>query len=65
MILNDAKKEFDLNSNISYGINGNEEIKKLDSKAVKGDYENNSFVKSVIKESAEIMDKAQLILDSI
>jgi hypothetical protein len=65
MILNDAKKEFDSNSKISYGINGNEEITDRDSEAVKGNYESNSFVKNIIKESDEISNKARTILESI
>ena len=65
MIMNDAKKEFDSNSKISYGINGIEGIADRDSEAVKGNYESNSFVKTIIKESEEISNKAQSILESI
>jgi len=65
MILNDAKKEFDFNSKISYGVNGNEETANSDLEAVRGTYENNSFVKNIIEESEEITNRAQLILESM
>jgi hypothetical protein len=58
MILKDAEKEFDTASKLGFGIDGDVEIRDRDFKAVRGTYENNKFVTSLIKESKEIEAKA-------
>lgn len=47
-IYNDAKKEFDLNSKTSFGVDGNEEQKYQDFEFVRGSFENNPFVLEVL-----------------
>ena len=44
MLYNDAKKEFDLNSQTGFGIDGDERIKAMDFESVRGCFEENSFV---------------------
>jgi hypothetical protein len=52
LILRDAKKEFDLNSRTGFGLDGNNEQKAEDFENVRGNFENNPFVKE-IKEKIE------------
>jgi hypothetical protein len=47
MILSDAKKEFDPTSQIGFGQDGDEAIKKADFEQVRGNFEQNSFVKGI------------------
>ena len=61
MILKDAEKEFDSNSRISYGIDGDEEVKDSDFKNVRGSYEENAFVKEVNKEISDCEEIAKKI----
>jgi hypothetical protein len=42
MLYEDARKEFTLSSMTGFGIDGGEEIKKLDFEQVRGDFESNS-----------------------
>jgi hypothetical protein len=58
MILSDAKKEFDAGSRIGFGIDGDEEIRQADFKAVRGEYEENGFVNGIRKDIGEIEKKA-------
>jgi hypothetical protein len=58
MILKDAEKEFDVSSRIGFGIDGDEEVQKLDFASVRGSFEENSFVLKLKKENEEIEDKA-------
>lgn len=44
MTLRDAEKEFDSNSKIGYGIDGDEENKELDFNNVRGSYQENKFI---------------------
>ena len=54
MILGDAKKEFDSNSMIGYGMGEGENGEKLDFKFTRGTYESNSFVNNLMDDSAEV-----------
>ena len=65
MIAKDAQKEFDSFAMIGYGIDGNEGIKDSDFSAVRGDYETNSFVKTLNSEIEEFKNKAENILKKI
>ena len=47
LILRDAKKEFSTIAKTSYGIDGDAEEKQLDFDAVRGTYDDNSFVKDM------------------
>jgi hypothetical protein len=58
MILKDADKEFDQNSMIGFGPDGDEEVKRADFSAVRGTYEGNKFVKSLRAENEEIKKRA-------
>jgi len=65
MILKDAEKEFDPGSRMGYGLDGNEEIRDKDFAAVRGTYEDNKFVRELLKENADIeirTDKALKLL---
>ena len=65
MILSDAKKEFDPNSRIGFGIDGDEEIRQADVKAVRGEYEENGFVNGIRKDIGEIEKKAAEWIDRL
>ena len=57
MIYEDAKKEFSLSSRISFGLDGNRYVQKVDFEKVRGLFEDNDFVKTVLK---HIEDKTRL-----
>ena len=59
MILKDAEKEFDQNSTIGFGQDGDEEVKKADFSVVRGTYEENKFVKNLRVENKEIEERAR------
>ena len=65
MVLQDAQKEFDANSQIGCGIDGDEEIRRLDFEAVRGTYEGNKFVKEVRKESEDVAAQAERLLSGL
>jgi hypothetical protein len=54
MILKDAEKEFDQNSKLGFGNDGDETVLEADFEAIRGKYETNSFVVGLKNESAEI-----------
>ena len=54
MVLKDAEKEFDQNSKLGFGNDGDESVKQADFESVRGKYETNSFVEGLKNESAEI-----------
>lgn len=57
MIYEDAKKEFSLSSRISFGLDGNRYVQKVDFEKVRGLFEDNDFVQTVLK---HIEDKTRL-----
>jgi hypothetical protein len=59
MILSDAKKEFDASSQIGFGIDGNEETRKVDFEAVRGDFEQNGFVNGIREKIRNIEKTAE------
>lgn len=65
MTMKDAGKEFDANSKIGFGIDGDEETRDQDFAAVRGDYETNSFVVGLKQENLEIEAKAEKLKKSI
>ena len=62
MINSDAKKEFDSNSRISYGAFGHTED---DFQAVRGETDENKFVKSLIQENEEVEVEAEKIIKQL
>jgi len=65
LILRDAKKEFNAISRTGFGIDGTEEEKQLDFDAVRGTYDENSFVKDInnqINTTTELADRLLLKL---
>jgi len=59
MILADAKKEFDANSKIGFGLGGDQSIKDEDFEEVRGNFDDNSFVKGLHKENGAIEARAE------
>jgi hypothetical protein len=60
MLYEDAKKEFTLSSMTGFGIDGGEDVKKLDFEQVRGDFESNSVVAAIqehIKRKSELGDE--------
>lgn len=49
MIYEDAKKEFSLSSQIGFGMDGNKKDRKTDFEQVRGVFEENPFVRTVLK----------------
>ncbi len=49
MVYNDARKEFDLNSQTGFGVDGDKSQQKADFEEVRGSFNNNSFVKAVLE----------------
>ncbi|MBR4809734.1 MAG: DUF4954 family protein [Bacteroidales bacterium] len=48
MLYDDARKEFNLASMTGFGVDGDRHQKEIDFEQVRGDFESNSFVKSVL-----------------
>jgi len=59
MVLADTKKEFDPNSKIGYGLNGDEKIQDSDFEAVRGSFEENKFVRELLSENNDIVRQAE------
>lgn len=57
MILNDASKEYDINSKIGFGIDGDQTVVDQDFEAVRGVIEENKFIIGINKESEQIKSK--------
>lgn len=58
MILKDAEKEFGQNSRIGFGADGDEATKETDFSMVRGGYENNEFVRTLLAENEATEQKA-------
>jgi hypothetical protein len=65
MILKDAEKEFDQLSRIGFGIDGDTGETNSDFEAIRGIYEENSFVAGLKHEIDEIESTAQKLLNQI
>lgn len=61
-ILKDLYKDFDLDSRISYGIDGDESIRDADFYAVRGAYEENKVVRELEQEIVDIRQRAERLL---
>ena len=62
MVYEDARKEFNLASKTGFGADGDKEQKESDFEQVRGDFESNTFVRSVLE---HIRTKSQLGADAI
>ena len=65
MIYEDAKKEFDLNSQSGFGADGNDEQRQQDFESVRGRFESNPFVVEVlahIERKSALGDKMRRLL---
>jgi hypothetical protein len=49
MVYNDARKEFDMNSQTGFGVDGDRDQAQADFEEVRGSFESNSFVKAVLE----------------
>jgi hypothetical protein len=68
MLYEDARKEFTLSSMTGFGIDGGDEIKKLDFEQVRGDFESNSVVEAIqdhIKKKTVLGDELIMRLNKI
>lgn len=68
MVYDDARKEFNLNSQTGFGVDGDASQQRADFESVRGSFESNSFVKAVlehIRKKSELGDKIRAILDTI
>ncbi len=63
MILKDAEKEYDSNSRIGYGIDGDKQTGEADFKQVRGTYGGNKFVTELKEESEKIILRAGKITE--
>jgi hypothetical protein len=60
LIYEDARKEFSLSSMTGFGIDGGDEVKKLDFEQVRGEFESNSVVKAIkehVKQKSALGDE--------
>ena len=60
MLLKDAHKEFTLSSMTGFGIDGDDEIKRLDFEQVRGEFDNNPVVLAIhehIKQKSALGDE--------
>ena len=63
MVLEDARKEFDAQSKLSYGIDGDDSIREADFSAVRGTFDGNSFVKGIREDSVRIEARERGMID--
>jgi len=65
MILRDAKKEFNSISKTGFGLDGNDSDKQLDFENVRGNFEDNSFIKETNNTLETNIELANKILDKL
>jgi len=63
--LKDAEKEFDMGSQIGYGLDGDTETRRLDFEAVRGTFESNSFVCDLKLESENVTLRADKLIAGV
>ena len=63
MVVQDALKEFDASTKLSFGIDGDDAVREADFAAVRGTPEGNSFVKGVKEDSLRIESRAKSNLE--
>lgn len=62
MLYADARKEFNLNATIGFGVDGDDNVKRLDFESVRGKFEENQFVRECLR---HIEVKSKLADDTI
>lgn len=65
MILKDSEKEFDQNSKLGFGNDGDEAVMEADFEAIRGTHETNSFVIGLKKESMEIESHFENLINQL
>ena len=65
MILKDSEKEFDQNSKLGFGNDGDETVLEADFEAIRGTHESNSFVVGLKNESVEIESVFESIINQL
>ncbi len=68
MVYNDARKEFDLNSQTGFGVDGDATQQQADFESVRGSFDNNTFVNAVLEHiriKSALGDKMRALLDAI
>jgi hypothetical protein len=70
MLYEDAKKEFSLSSQTGFGADGNNDEQRLDFEQVRGVFEQNTFVSSILQHieektnlGNEIVNKMKVIIN--
>ncbi len=63
MILTDSEKEFDANSRIGFGLDGDEQVRDKDFEAVRGTHAGNKFVVELKKETESVQKRAEALVD--
>jgi hypothetical protein len=54
MISQDAQKEFEIPPRIGFGVDGDDAVRDADFDAVRGTFEDNSFIKELQKRQADV-----------
>ena len=68
MVYDDARKEFDLNSQTGFGVDGDASQQRADFESVRGSFESNTFVMAVlehIRTKSALGDKIRKLLDNL
>ena len=65
MVYEDARKEFNLNSQTGFGADGDSRQQKADFESVRGSFESNSFVKAVLEHIDRKTALGNKILESL
>ncbi|MBQ6984475.1 MAG: DUF4954 family protein [Paludibacteraceae bacterium] len=65
MVYDDARKEFDLNSQTGFGADGDKEQAEADFVEVRGSFESNSFVKAVLEHIERKSELGDRVLDEL
>ena len=65
MVYNDARKEFDLNSQTGFGVDGDRNQAQADFEEVRGSFESNSFVKAVLEHIEKKSNLGNKVLEKL
>ena len=65
MVYDDARKEFDLNSQTGFGVDGDRSQAQADFEEVRGSFESNSFVKAVLEHIEKKSKLGEKILENL
>ena len=65
MVLNDAAKEFSQNATTGFGIDGDEKVKIIDFKEVRGDFETNAVIVGLNEHYGRDMGRADKLMEAL